>query len=304
MLQPPATTATILIIDDQESNLRLLERVLISAGYKAFVSSTDPLKAVDLYRQYRPDLVVLDLHMPMLDGIGVLERLDAAHARGHLRAGPRDHRRPEPDDQAAGALGRRQGLPRQAVRCRSKWSSGSEPARGPLRSTSSCRRQNEVLEENVAQRTLRAGGRAARDPRSACRPRRRSSATTTRCSTRERVGAMSAALAEALGLPDEPRQDAPARGAAARHRQDRRARQHPAEAGRADAGRVRRHQDAHRRSARASCRAAPTCCCRWPRRSRSPITSAGTGHGYLGACTVTRSRWSAASSPSPTSSTR
>jgi len=76
MLQPPATTATILIIDDQESNLRLLERVLISAGYQAFVSSTDPLKAVDLYRQYRPDLVVLDLHMPMLDGIGVLERLN------------------------------------------------------------------------------------------------------------------------------------------------------------------------------------------------------------------------------------
>ena len=54
MLQPLETNATILIIDDQESNLRLLERVLISAGYHAFVSSTDPLKAVDLYRQYRP----------------------------------------------------------------------------------------------------------------------------------------------------------------------------------------------------------------------------------------------------------
>ena len=76
MLQPLETNATILIIDDQESNLRLLERVLISAGYHSFVSSTDPLKAVDLYRQYRPDLVVLDLHMPMLDGIGVLERLN------------------------------------------------------------------------------------------------------------------------------------------------------------------------------------------------------------------------------------
>ena len=78
ILNAPAArdTATILIIDDQESNLRLLERVLISAGYQAFVSSTDPLKAVDLYRSTRPDLVVLDLHMPMLDGIGVLERLN------------------------------------------------------------------------------------------------------------------------------------------------------------------------------------------------------------------------------------
>jgi putative two-component system response regulator len=69
--------ATILIVDDQESNLRLLERVLTNAGYSSFVSTSDPLKAVDLYVQYRPDLVVLDLHMPQLDGLGVLERLNA-----------------------------------------------------------------------------------------------------------------------------------------------------------------------------------------------------------------------------------
>ena len=60
MLQQPATTATILIIDDQESNLRLLERVLINAGYQAFVSTTDPLKAVDLYRQRVVEARVLE----------------------------------------------------------------------------------------------------------------------------------------------------------------------------------------------------------------------------------------------------
>jgi putative two-component system response regulator len=70
-------SATILIVDDQDSNLRLLERVLTNAGYGSFVSTSDPLKAVDLYVQYKPDLVVLDLHMPQLDGLGVLERLNA-----------------------------------------------------------------------------------------------------------------------------------------------------------------------------------------------------------------------------------
>ncbi len=70
-------SATIFIVDDQESNLRVLERVLSNAGYTSFVSTTDPLKAVELFIQYKPDLVVLDLHMPQLDGLGVLEQLNA-----------------------------------------------------------------------------------------------------------------------------------------------------------------------------------------------------------------------------------
>jgi putative two-component system response regulator len=75
MPDEPWKQATILLVDDQDSNIRLLERVLSNAGYASFVSTTDPLRAVDLYLQYRPDLVVLDLHMPQLDGLGVLEQL-------------------------------------------------------------------------------------------------------------------------------------------------------------------------------------------------------------------------------------
>jgi putative two-component system response regulator len=82
MPDEPWKQATILLVDDQDSNIRLLERVLSNAGYASFVSTTDPLRAVDLYLQYRPDLVVLDLHMPQLDGLGVLERLST-----HVPAG-------------------------------------------------------------------------------------------------------------------------------------------------------------------------------------------------------------------------
>ncbi|HEY8550276.1 MAG TPA: HD domain-containing phosphohydrolase [Vicinamibacterales bacterium] len=76
MSKEAGTDATILIVDDQDSNLRLLERVLSNAGYHSFISTTDPFKAVDLFVQYRPDLVVLDLHMPGLDGLGVLAQLN------------------------------------------------------------------------------------------------------------------------------------------------------------------------------------------------------------------------------------
>jgi putative two-component system response regulator len=76
VLDEPWKQATILIVDDQQSNIRLLERVLAGAGYRSFVSTTEPVKAVDLFLEHRPDLVVLDLHMPQLDGLGVLKQLN------------------------------------------------------------------------------------------------------------------------------------------------------------------------------------------------------------------------------------
>jgi putative two-component system response regulator len=66
---------TILIVDDQENNVRILERMLRKAGYEQLASSTDPRDAQPLFEQHQPDLVLLDLHMPYLDGFGVLARL-------------------------------------------------------------------------------------------------------------------------------------------------------------------------------------------------------------------------------------
>lgn len=67
--------ATILIVDDQEPNVRVLERILERAGYGRVVSTTDSRRAVALFEAHRPDLVLLDLHMPYLDGFAVLEQL-------------------------------------------------------------------------------------------------------------------------------------------------------------------------------------------------------------------------------------
>lgn len=67
--------ARILIIDDQPANIEVLKRILRSAGFVSVNSTTDPMVGVALVQSWSPDLVLLDLHMPRLDGFGVLEAI-------------------------------------------------------------------------------------------------------------------------------------------------------------------------------------------------------------------------------------
>ncbi len=72
---PARQQARILVIDDEPSNVVLLERLLDRVGYENVVSFTDPAEGVAEYAREVPDLLLLDLHMPHLDGFAVLERL-------------------------------------------------------------------------------------------------------------------------------------------------------------------------------------------------------------------------------------
>lgn len=67
--------ARILIVDDEPTNIQVLTRILTGAGYVGIASTTDPRQASALFQSHCPDLVVLDLHMPALDGFGVLNAL-------------------------------------------------------------------------------------------------------------------------------------------------------------------------------------------------------------------------------------
>lgn len=67
--------ARILILDDQQENLRLLERLLQRSGYRQVRTLNDSREALDLYLEWRPDLVLLDLHMPAMDGFEVMAQL-------------------------------------------------------------------------------------------------------------------------------------------------------------------------------------------------------------------------------------
>lgn len=74
-LTEPITRARILIVDDQAPNIRLLERLLTSAGYHRLYSTTVPEQVPGLVGQVSPDLILLDLHMPGMDGFAVMEQL-------------------------------------------------------------------------------------------------------------------------------------------------------------------------------------------------------------------------------------
>ncbi len=72
---PARQQARILVIDDEPSNVVLLERLLGRVGYENVVSFTDPAQGVAEYARETPDLLLLDLHMPHIDGFTMLERL-------------------------------------------------------------------------------------------------------------------------------------------------------------------------------------------------------------------------------------
>lgn len=67
----------ILVIDDNETNVVLLERVLRSGGYHDIHRCLDSREALATVDAARPDVILLDLHMPHLDGRAVLEGIQA-----------------------------------------------------------------------------------------------------------------------------------------------------------------------------------------------------------------------------------
>jgi len=83
-MKEQALNSSVLIVDDQAANVELLELMLEIAGYKNVFSTTDPRKVVDLYREHRFDLILLDIRMPRLDGFQVMELLDAETGDDYL----------------------------------------------------------------------------------------------------------------------------------------------------------------------------------------------------------------------------
>jgi putative nucleotidyltransferase with HDIG domain len=83
--RPRFESAQILIVDDEPKNLDVLTRILHKAGYTNTFATTDPLEGLSLYAELDPDLLLLDLNMPKLDGVAVMERLKQVTPRhGYL----------------------------------------------------------------------------------------------------------------------------------------------------------------------------------------------------------------------------
>lgn len=75
MLAENLCRARILVVDDEPANVKFLRRVLEPEGYQELLSTTDPSEVLDLCSERVPDLVLLDVMMPGLDGFELLEGL-------------------------------------------------------------------------------------------------------------------------------------------------------------------------------------------------------------------------------------
>lgn len=67
--------AKLLIVDDEPGSVQLLERTLKGAGYTQLLSTSDARQVLPLYLECQPDLLLLDLRMPHLDGFAVMRQL-------------------------------------------------------------------------------------------------------------------------------------------------------------------------------------------------------------------------------------
>ncbi len=76
--------ARILIVDDEQAMVRLLELLLEQVGYTNLRSTTDPREVLECCAEFQPDLILLDLRLPHLDGVQVLKQLEGRRADLYL----------------------------------------------------------------------------------------------------------------------------------------------------------------------------------------------------------------------------
>ena len=76
--------ARILVIDDQEQNIKLLTRILEKDGYEQVRWTSNAAEALGIYKEFKPDLVLLDVHMREKDGFEVLQEIVAHNGNLHV----------------------------------------------------------------------------------------------------------------------------------------------------------------------------------------------------------------------------
>ncbi len=76
--------ASILIVDDQQSNVQLLAEMLRQADYRCIASTNNPYEVCALHQKDHYDLILLDLQMPGMDGFQVMEGLKEMETDGYV----------------------------------------------------------------------------------------------------------------------------------------------------------------------------------------------------------------------------
>jgi putative two-component system response regulator len=80
----PRATAKIAIVDDEPINIKVARKHLQVAGYQNFITTTDSTTAMTLIAQEQPDVVLLDVMMPQVNGIDILRSIRADARLRHI----------------------------------------------------------------------------------------------------------------------------------------------------------------------------------------------------------------------------
>jgi putative two-component system response regulator len=80
----PTTTARLMIVDDEPVNIKVVQKYLKQAGYQQFLTTTDPRLVLDLIAKECPDVVLLDVMMPEINGLEILRRMRDDARSAHI----------------------------------------------------------------------------------------------------------------------------------------------------------------------------------------------------------------------------
>jgi len=76
--------AKIMILDDEPVNIKVVQKYLMLAGYRHFLTSVDPVPVVSMVSAEMPDVIVLDVMMPLISGLDILRELRGDERLAHI----------------------------------------------------------------------------------------------------------------------------------------------------------------------------------------------------------------------------
>lgn len=65
----------ILIVDDSKTSRKFLKNMLIGAGFEVVAEAIDGIDGIEKYKEFKPDVVTMDITMPNLDGIDAVTEI-------------------------------------------------------------------------------------------------------------------------------------------------------------------------------------------------------------------------------------